>query len=157
MYVTLRNQIGYGAAEATHINNTIAYWGSVTDTPYFPSGPARSDYSFSYQLGGHPSCHSNAPYGVVTYCLADINAAGRFKREYDSSAHWEYTYILIDVPRRDYAPVYCHEFGHALGLKHRSNTCLNSVATSAVPPDPKQHNLDLSLSINSHTHCSPYC
>ncbi len=150
--LALRNQIGPGF-EAQVMNYTIASWGSVSANNPYPSGPARTDFLFAYQYGGAPSCSWSSPFKVVTFCVRPVPGSGLNHTSIDSNGHVVTSWIEIDPVYRYASGAYCHEFGHSLGLYHgTASSCLYYMYLSGSP-DPGQHSLDLSRTVNNnHTH-----
>jgi hypothetical protein len=149
-----RNQIG--PDEAPYINDALAKWGSADPPNFFPSGPARTDFSFSYVYGGPPSCNSAAPFRVITFCVIAVadqpGMSGNTHRFYNTTTNHIITaYVTIRVDYRYVQGTYCHEWGHTLGLSHStvSPSCHIDPHNADVP---NQDDIDTSVSHNSHTH-----
>lgn len=140
--LTLKNQIGANASP--YINATLAHWGSQQAGNWWPSGPARTDFSFGYVYDGPPAC-DQFNTRVTIFCGSDHSDA------HITFNHLPGTYMHIKVSDQGTQGVYCQEFGHSLGLNHPSSgsTCMRLANTYATP---NQHDLDLSRDISLHTH-----
>jgi len=151
IFLTLRNQIGPGA-ETAHINLTLARWGSVSASNFYPSGAARTDFSLGYAYGGPPSCNTSGGYGNITFCVIAQPSGYAGALYYTASGgHFVRSYIQIDPAFRFDQRIYCQEFGHALGLAHRNGSCMSNNQANFTTM-PGQHDLDYSNTVNSHTH-----
>ena len=170
--LTWRNQAG--SSYATYINNALARWGSRYADPahggpsggaYYPTGPARSDFSLSYTSGGSPSCTRSTDTANgernVTFCISagEISGASDATVELYSAPNGAGTHIVsglvwIEPAHATRQDVYCHEAGHTFALQHSTNStsCMKS-GTTTSDTYPDQHDLDLSRTQNNaHTH-----
>ncbi|MEX2658887.1 MAG: hypothetical protein WD232_04250, partial [Acidimicrobiales bacterium] len=151
----VRDQTGQ-ADWGTQIGNALNSWNA---TPHV---------QFGYILGGAASCDAaNPTYAGVTACLRSplpcgntTNAAGcTFAGTLVSPNHFGRVviqfnpqFITTSAQRRNTA---CHEFGHALGLAHRTEsptpaTCMLTAQSGNLVGD--QHDFDQILFMTNHTH-----
>ncbi|MGH2732239.1 MAG: matrixin family metalloprotease [Actinomycetota bacterium] len=148
--IELWNQIGEEAAPFIH--EVIAKWGSVQAGSWYPNGPARTDFSFSYEEGGRSSCNPDkVRNGVVVFCLVGNDHPTSEAHIKILKGHILGGVIHIKDTMASSQGAYCHEFGHTLGLDH-SASAKSCMRASAPPTTPDQHDLDLSREISAHVH-----
>jgi hypothetical protein len=150
--LTYRNQIG--TTEAVYIHDALAKWGSVSASNWVPSGAARTDFSFAYMYGRPPSCGPTGPFRTITFCVVSVASlpgfAGFTNITFNGQNHIQTSWVRIRDDYRYHQGVYCHEWGHTLGLNHSVATSCHQDPVGANTPH--QDDLNVSVFHNGHTH-----